>query len=72
MNKKSPLGKSGVLGLAMVLLSTGATSVNSGLYKEGGVQVAVGIALILVYEYLQSRQIEGSFMDHLTGDESEE
>lgn len=67
MNKKSPVSKSGVLGLAMVLLSTGAASVNNGMYKEGGVQVAVGVALILAYEYLQAQQIEGTLMDHFLG-----
>lgn len=72
MNKKSPLSKSGVLGLAMVLISTGAATVSSGMYKEGGIQVAVGVVLILLYEYLQAKQIEAPSFDNLLNNEEEE
>lgn len=62
MKKNSPTSKTGILSLAFILLSSGAGTVQQGYWKEGGVQVAVGIALILAYEYLQAQQIEETFV----------
>lgn len=72
MKKNSPTSKTGVLSLAFILLSTGAATVQAGHWKEGGVQVVVGIALILAYEYLQAQQIEETFVESFIGNFQDE
>lgn len=67
MKKNSPTSKTGILSLAFILLSTGAATVQTGRWKEGGVQVLVGVALILAYEYLQAQQIEETFVESFIG-----
>lgn len=67
MKKNSPTSKTGILSLGFILLSSGAATVQAGRWKEGGVQVAVGIALILAYEYLQAQQIEETFVESFIG-----
>lgn len=74
MKKNSPTSKTGILSLAFILISTGGATVQAGHWKEGGVQVAVGVVLILAYEYLQAQQIEESFVQNMlsqVGDDDE-
>lgn len=52
---KQTKAKKGFLATGIGVLTTGVTMVTNGVYVEGGLLVAVGVALIVAYDYLDDR-----------------
>lgn len=52
---KQTAAKKGFLATGIGVLTTGVTMVTNGAYVEGGLLVAVGVGLVVAYDYLDDK-----------------